>query len=645
MKYDRLFEQGNIGDLIVKNRFMMAPMGNNFGSLNEAVSQRQIDYYERRAQGGVGLIITESCPVELLGRHGRDRIQIYLDNSVESLSRLTAVVHRYGAKIAFQLTHGGFKCSPALIGEFPLAPSSIPIAKKDFIPRSLTRQSIAGIIANFAGAARKSLLVDCDAIELLAASGHLIHQFLSPVSNRRNDAYGGSLQNRMRFLLEIIEAVKAATQDRLPILVKLVGKDPENAEGTRIDVTEFPEMASLLYRAGVASIHLSTNFSAEPERERRDLFQLARRIRERTPVKIAVAGSIFHPKEGEGILKDGIADFIEMGRAFLAEPDFVNKVFAGREDQLRPCLNCNHCRFETGQKRPIKCSVNPFLGKEGECAQAGIAPAKKVAIIGGGPAGMQAAIVLSQLGHCGTVFEQESRLGGLLWAASVAPDKGRMGQFITFLAGQVKETGFETRIGQAIQTDAIRDFLAESWDAVVVALGAKPFFPKMLAPACPNLYLAADILAQKRPLKGTVVVLGAGQVGCEVADFLSEQGEATQVILMATSLKIAANVIPQERTPLLKRLGNKGVRMLVNVLPEAFDGKILQYKHNECEKTIECAAVIIAKGWEANPGWKSAIEANFKGRVYLIGDAAAPRSLLEAMEEGVAVALEINNLP
>jgi 2,4-dienoyl-CoA reductase-like NADH-dependent reductase (Old Yellow Enzyme family) len=461
MKYDRLFEKGNIGDLILKNRFIMAPMGNNFGSLTEAVSKRQIDYYERRAQGGAGLIITESCPVELLGRHGSDRIQIYREDSVESLSRLTAAVHRYGAKIAVQLTHGGSKCSPALIGEFPLAPSSIPIVKKDFIPRSLTRRSIAGIIANFAGAARKGLRADCDAVELLAASGHLIHQFLSPVSNRRTDAYGGSLQNRMRFLLEIIDAVKAATQDRLPIMVKLVGKDPENAAGTRVDEAEYLEMASLLYRAGVACIHLSTNFSAEPGKERRDLFQLARRIRERTPVKIAVAGSIFDPKEGEGILKGDIADFIEMGRSFLAEPDFVNKVFEGREDELRPCLNCNHCRFETAQKRPIQCSVNPFLGREGQFAAAGAVPPKKVAIIGGGPAGMQAAIVLSKLGHSGTVFEKESRLGGLLWAASVAPDKDRMNRFIAFLAGRVKESAFETRTGQAIQSDAIRDFSAE----------------------------------------------------------------------------------------------------------------------------------------------------------------------------------------
>lgn len=643
MEYINLSSQGKIENLVVKNRFIMAPMGNNFGTPNEAISLRQLEYYERRARGGAGMMITESCPVDLLGRHGNDRIQIYMENSVEYLSRLTSMVHGYQVKIAIQLTHGGAKSSPALIGEYPAAPSSISIPKKDFIPRCLTQQGISDIVDQFASAARKGLQANFDAVELLAASGHLIHQFLSPVSNQRTDIYGGSLQNRMRFLLEIVAAIKDSTQGCLPIMVKLYGRDPENYTGTKIDEEEFPEIATALYQAGVASIHLSTNFSANPELDFHHLIQLARQIREKSPVKISIAGSLFRPAEAEWILKENIADFIELGRPLLADPDFVHKVLDGQESLIRPCLNCNRCRFETAQKRPIKCTINPFLGRETEEIKNEENSTKNVAIIGGGPAGLQAAIELSKLGHKGIVFEKGEKLAGLLWAAATAPSKERMKLFIAFLIGQVQKTRFEIKTGYEIDVDRIKDFLDESWDAIILATGAKPYQLKTIPLDCPNVYMAGDVLAEKKFFEGTVIILGGGQVGCEAADFLSENG-ASQVVLMATSSKIAANVIPQEREPLLKRIGEKGVRVLVNASPIEYDGKILQYQHNNIEKSIECATVIIAKGWEADCALKEAIEKYYKGKVYLVGDAAYPRSLLEALEEGVAVAAEIDQL-
>ncbi len=644
MEYGQLFDKNDIGSLTIKNRFIMAPMGNNFGISAEAVSQRQIDYYERRAKGGVGLIVTESCPVELLGRHGNNRIQVYLENSASALSRLTSAVHQYDAKIALQLTHGGSKCAPELIGEYPVAPSSLPIPKKDYFPRSLTRQEIAGIITQFASAARVALQADFDAIQLLAASGHLIHQFISPVSNRRTDEYGGSLQNRIRFLLEIVESIRSTTQGRLPIMAKLYGKDPENPEGTRIMETEIPEIAAALYQSGIASVHLSTNYSADPARDRRDLLELTQQIRKSTPVTIAVAGSIFHPREAARILAQYPVDLIELGRPLLAEPDFVHKAFEKKDDDLRPCLNCNHCRYATAKKQAIKCTINPFLGKEATPPGNRGDKSKRIAIIGGGPAGLQAAIQLSKLGHRGVIYEKEMKLGGMLWAAATAPSKERMKTYLAYLLHQVGNTNFEIKTDQAITLSNIDELLSQSWDAVIIAVGAKPYLPKLKMPAESQVLFAGEVLAEKRSIKGPVVILGAGQVGCEVANFLSENN-ATKVTLMATGPKIAANVIPQERSPMLKQLGEKGVRVLVNAFAIEYDGAMLQFQHNHMIKMIGCEALIIAKGWEPSAQLKTNFEAKFGNPVFLIGDAATPGSLLEALEAGVAVATTIDSIP
>ena len=205
-----LFAEGRLGNMALKNRLLMAPMGNNFGSAEHVISEQQTAYYERRAQGGVGLIITESCPVEIRGMHGRNRIQIYRDNALAELTRFTQRIHRHQCRIALQLTHGGSKSSPELIGEYPLAPSSIVLVRKDFIPRRLSIDEIEEITDKFAQSALLAQQAGFDGVGILAASGHLVHQFLSSASNQRDDRYGGSMENRLRFLLEVVGRIKQA---------------------------------------------------------------------------------------------------------------------------------------------------------------------------------------------------------------------------------------------------------------------------------------------------------------------------------------------------------------------------------------------------------------------------------------------------
>ena len=640
MPYQLLFSQAGIGNIKLKNRFIMAPMGTNFGQENTALSERQLNYYTRRAKGGVGLIITESAPVVPGGMHGKNRIQVWRDDALPRLRKLTEAAHENDCAIVLQLTHAGAKSSPALIGEYPVAPSSVVIAKKDYIPRELSVPEIRELIEEFARAAELGMQAGFDGIEILAASGHLVHQFLSPVTNKRNDDYGGALENRMNFLMEIIRRIKAATVNRLPVLVKIYGRDPENPDGTAVQNDEWQEIVERLDAEGVASFHFSTNYSIDPRADLKKLLQLTASFKPRIKAKISVAGSILTPDQGEAILEADAADFIEIGRATFADPELPNKARDGRSEDIRPCLNCNRCRVELNLKHPVQCAVNPYLGRE-DCMidePAAISTEKKVVIVGAGPAGLQAAICLAERGYRGTVYEKETRPGGLLWSASAAPGKERMTLFLRYLIGQFEKTGFKLEANKAIDPSDLTRL--DRADAVIIACGALPYLPEQVGINSPNVYFAVDVLAQKKTLPGNVVVLGGGQAGCEAADYLSEN-KNSQVTIMCSSPSVAKNVYSYERNPLLKRLGAKEVKILVNASPTAFDGAVLSYRHMDEVKAMDCNALVIAKGWKPNSGLQDLLDRKAVKSVFRIGDALQPQSLLEALRAGLDTALKI----
>ncbi len=638
MMYPGLFQRGNIGKMELKNRFIMAPMGNNFALEDGALSELQIAHYEKRARGGVGLIITESSPIDALGIHGKNRIQIHREEAVRELKILTEIIHQYDTKIALQLTHAGRKCNPDLIGEYPLAPSSMYLPNKNYIPRSLSVEEIQEIIEKFAEGAKKAQEANFDGIVLLAASGHLIHQFLSDKSNRRSDCYGGTLENRTRFLLEIIDRIHEVTLGELPIGVKLLGKEPDyEGSGTDVSFEDYLEISKKLVEHGVDSIHISPNMSYVPDVDLQELNALAKRMKEEVHVKISIAGGIDSPDLAEKILQDGNVDFVELGRALLSDPDFCTKALEARSQDIRPCLNCNYCRHKTKQKNPIQCTVNPFLGtlKDSKNHESPVDSSQPIIIIGGGPAGMQAAIHLSEKGYHGKIFEKSAKLGGLLLSAAIPPEKQRIKRYMDYLIHQMQKTSFEVVLNQCIDSDSL-DLIKKEWPAaVILATGGKPSIPDYVNFDSGDIFLATDVILDNTLIKGNrIVILGAGQVACETADLLSEINPKHRITMMCSSKVIAKNVIEEQRKPLLKSIVEKNVRLMVNATPLSIKQGTLIYSHNDIKKEIAYDSIILAKGWKSDQDLYHELQ-TCTDHLYLIGDAVSPRSILEAVEEAV----------
>lgn len=633
---ETLFSEGKIGSLTIKNRFVMAPMGNHFGNADTAVSPRQMDYYEARAAGGVGLLITESCPVSPQGAHGHGRMRIYHGDAERKLKELAARVHTHGAKIALQLTHGGGRCSPDVIGEYPLSPSAKSVGT--WFSRQASEEELREIVASFRSSALLAERCGMDAVQILAASGHLPHQFLSPRANRRTDAYGGSLENRYRLLGEVVRAIRAAVS--LPILIKLYGPDSADRDGTWVDLDEYPAIAGLLAADGADSIHLTSNYTPDAAHELDVILRMAERVKKSCGLPISVACGIFDKGIAERVLSHPQVEFAEIGRGLIADPDFVLKL--RRDEPPRPCLGCNYCRSTAARQEALCCAVNPHLGAPALPAASGEgAAARRIAIIGGGPAGMEAATILSKLGHTGVVFEARPSLGGLLAAAAVPPGKSRLDLFARYQHDRFAESGFAVRLGTRVDVDALPKEVLEA-EYVLVAVGGEPIWPGDLSRQAPNVYEAVDLLANERRPQGEVVVLGGGETGCEAADYLSEDS-GCRVTLLVTSPRVLRNCTRFERERLLRRLGDKGVLIRTGARMTGYDGKRLLYARNGKEHSIPCAAVVLAKGSGDNKAFAAAMERKLGGgRVFTIGDARFPNDLITALSDARKVALHIH---
>jgi 2,4-dienoyl-CoA reductase-like NADH-dependent reductase (Old Yellow Enzyme family)/thioredoxin reductase len=642
--FPELFKPGSIGKMELKNRIVMPPMVRNWATADGAITDRLLEHFAEVARGGVGFIIIEASYIEPRGKGFANEIGLYDDKLIPGLKKLVETVHDNGAKIAMQVYHAGRQTVSQVTGTQPVAPSPIPCPVEQEMPRELTTKEVEELVEAYAEGARRAKDAGFDAVEIHGTHGYLINQFLSPYSNKRTDKYGGSLEGRMRFALEIVERTREKVGKAFPIIFRLSGD--EYVEGG-LSIEDTKVIAQRLEKTGVDALHVSAGVYESTIKKgviiqpmalpRGCLVHLAEGIKKVVRIPVITVGRINNPELAESILREKKADFIAMGRALLADPELPKKAQEGRVDDIRMCTACcQGCIDRLFMQQDITCLVNPAVGREKEFALKPAEKAKKVLVIGGGPAGMEAARVAVLRGHKVTLYEKSDKLGGQLILAATPPYKGEFSNLNAYLSTQMEKLDVKVELGKEVTPAMVQELQP---DVVIAAVGSQPLIPEgILGIGGDNVVTAWDVLAGKVDTKGTVIVAGGGMVGCETAEFLAEKGKKVNVVEMLPDIAMDVGVTP--RVIFIQRLAEHKIEMLTNrkIKEIAKNGVIVEQDGKT--QTIEGDTVVLALG--AVPERK--LIESLRGKVAElreIGDCVEARKALDAVYEGSRVAREI----
>ena len=641
--FETLLSPISIGTMQVKNRFVVPPMGTNFGGPDGEVTDQAIAYYTARAKGGFGLIIVEVSAVDPLGKAIPFELGLWRDELIPGWRRLVEAVHRHGARIAVQLHHAGRQTNRAIIGAQPVAPSAVPCPVMREMPRALTTDETWAMVDTFTQAAVRARDAGFDAIEIHGAHGYLIAQYMSPHANKRIDAFGGNFRSRMRFPLEIVRNIRRALGPSFPLLFRLSGD--EMVPGGR-SIEETKAMARLLEAQGIDAVHVSIctygsmhwmfvpgavapGFNAAAAEE----------VKKSVTIPVLAVGRINDPYLAEDILASGQADLVSLGRESLADPEFPNKVKAEAIDEIAPCIAClQGCvgyLFDPGKLR-ISCLVNPFTGNEGTLSLDPAPVKKKVMVVGGGPGGLLAAWVAARRGHDVTCYEQKDVLGGQFRIGGIPPTKHDILGAIKYYHTMGRKYGVRFELGTVVTPDTVA---AQQPDAVILATGGvplRPAIPGIENPAFPD---AVDVIDGKRVVGGKVLVVGGGMVGAETADYLAERGCAVTIIEMEDA--VAKAVQPGPRQYLLERLRGAGAQILVRATVVELHADGASYRLDGLVRQLSgFDAVVIALGAVAYNPLEQAIRGMVK-EVHVLGDAVKARNAIEATQEAARIAVSL----
>lgn len=641
MKYEKLLEKGRIGKVNLKNRVVMTAMGvnlaNSQGEANDVITR----YYEERAKGGVGLIITEIARIDdEYGVGTPNQLSVTEVRHIPHLERMIQTIQKYGTKVFIQLHHPGRETKSHLIGGKQIvAPSAIMCQVTQEMPRALTTEECEALVKKFIKGAVIAKTSGADGVELHVAHGYLLNQFISPYSNKRTDKYGGSFQNRLRIVSEIITGIKYMCGADFPISVRISAD--EFVEGG-LKIEESVKIARILESYGIDAINVSsgTYESATTIIEPGSYPQgwkkhLAEAVRKNVKIPVIAVNNIKDPETAEQLLKSEVCDFIGIGRATLADPYWVKKAKDGKSDQIRKCIGCLNCFAELNQGRHIKCTVNATLGRELEFSDLNFnGQGNTVAVIGGGPAGMQAALVLDQRGYNTVLFDDREKLGGTLNVADKAPIKDKVFAMNSSLVREIEESDVKVKTNTKATPEMIKDL---NPCGVFVAVGAIPTVPPIPGINGNNVMKAEDVLLGKEIPKGKVAVIGSGLTGLETAELLADKGH--QIILVEMQKSIGPGINRTILADLMMRFNKHEPLIVSNHRLMSINKNEILLLNQMTSQTlqIEVDTVVLALGVTPRSDTVKEFMDTFDN-VKIIGDAERAGRIQEAIKDGYSQA-------